>query len=166
VIFITYLLHTQKVKRINQKKGGMSWLWSYGSWIYNYICNQCLSPLMLWVQVLILTRCTTLNGKVCQWRDRSVVFSGYSGFLHQLNWLPWYIVESGIKHHKPIQSVPTKVVSLIPTSSEVYWNTTLCDKVLCRSICLVILSTIIIYFFHFQLEINDFWIMHYGNLHI
>jgi hypothetical protein len=32
-----------------------------------------------------------------------VVFSGYSDFLHQINWLPWYnpnIVESGIKHHK------------------------------------------------------------------
>jgi hypothetical protein len=25
------------------------WLWSYGSWIYNYLCNQCLSPLKLWV---------------------------------------------------------------------------------------------------------------------
>ena len=24
-----------------------SWLWSYGSWIYNYLCNLCLSPLML-----------------------------------------------------------------------------------------------------------------------
>jgi hypothetical protein len=23
-----------------------SWPWSYGSWIYNYLCNQCLSPLM------------------------------------------------------------------------------------------------------------------------
>jgi len=23
--------------------------WSYGSWIYNYLCNQCLSPLKLWV---------------------------------------------------------------------------------------------------------------------
>jgi hypothetical protein len=35
---------------------------------------------------------------------KSVVFSGYSGFLHQENWLPWYnwnIVESGIKHHNP-----------------------------------------------------------------
>jgi len=24
--------------------------WSYGSWIYNYLCNQCLSPLMLWFE--------------------------------------------------------------------------------------------------------------------
>ena len=27
---------------------GPSWSWSYGSWIYNYLCNQCLSPLKLW----------------------------------------------------------------------------------------------------------------------
>ena len=27
---------------------GPSWLWSYGSWIYNYLCNQWLSPLTLW----------------------------------------------------------------------------------------------------------------------
>jgi len=34
--------------------------------------------------------------------DRSVVFSGYSSFLHQKNWLPrynWNIVEGGIYHH-------------------------------------------------------------------
>jgi len=24
---------------------GSSWSWSYGSWIKNYLCNQCLSPL-------------------------------------------------------------------------------------------------------------------------
>jgi hypothetical protein len=36
--------------------------------------------------------------------DRPVVFSGFSGFLHQYNWPPrfnWNIVESGVKHHKP-----------------------------------------------------------------
>ena len=43
------------------------WLWSYGSWIYNYLCNQCLSPLMLWVRISIRARCTTLCDKVCQW---------------------------------------------------------------------------------------------------
>jgi hypothetical protein len=31
-----------------------SWSWSYGSWIYNYRCNQCLSPLQLWVWTRIL----------------------------------------------------------------------------------------------------------------
>jgi len=24
---------------------GLSWSWSYGSWINNYLCNWCLSPL-------------------------------------------------------------------------------------------------------------------------
>ena len=43
--------------------------WSYGSWIYNYLCNQCQSPLKLWVRtplgrgVLDTTSCD----KVCQW---------------------------------------------------------------------------------------------------
>jgi hypothetical protein len=44
-----------------------SWSWSYGSWIYNYIWNQCLSPLMLLVRISIRARCTTLCDKVCQW---------------------------------------------------------------------------------------------------
>ena len=26
-------------------------LWSYGNWIYNYLCSQCLPPLMLWVRI-------------------------------------------------------------------------------------------------------------------
>ena len=35
---------------------------------------------------------------------RLVVFSGYSGFLHQQNWPPlynWNIVQSGVQHHNP-----------------------------------------------------------------
>ena len=35
----------------------LSWLWTYGSWIYNYLCNQCLSPLKLWVWTLFMARC-------------------------------------------------------------------------------------------------------------
>ena len=27
-----------------------SWSWLYGSWIYNYLCKQCISPLTLWVR--------------------------------------------------------------------------------------------------------------------
>ena len=47
---------------------GPSWSWLYASWIYKYLCNQCLSPLMLWVRiplrwgVLDITFCD----KVCQ----------------------------------------------------------------------------------------------------
>jgi hypothetical protein len=46
-----------------------SWLWSYGSWIYNYLCNRCLSPLTLWVWILFRRGVldATLSDKVCQW---------------------------------------------------------------------------------------------------
>jgi hypothetical protein len=58
---------TFKIKYFTVCVEGPSWSWSYGSWIYNYLCNQCLSPLMLWVQVLIRARCTTLCNNVCEW---------------------------------------------------------------------------------------------------
>ena len=39
------------------------------SWIYNYLCNQCISPLTLWVQIALRRGVfdTTLCDKVCQW---------------------------------------------------------------------------------------------------
>jgi len=37
---------------------GPSRSWSYGIWIYNYLCNQCLSPLQLWVRISPMERCT------------------------------------------------------------------------------------------------------------
>ena len=83
-----------------------TWTWSYGSWIFNYLCNQCLSP-VTWVRTLFMARCTRCNimwyslSVTC---NRSMVFSGYFGFLHQKNWLPrynWNFVENGVKHHQP-----------------------------------------------------------------
>jgi hypothetical protein len=40
---------------------GSPWSWSYGSWINNYLCNQCLSPLQLWVWIPLMLRCTWYN---------------------------------------------------------------------------------------------------------
>jgi hypothetical protein len=90
----------------NTSKNGLIPSWSYGSWTYNYLCNHCLSPLKLWVRIEFMARCTRYNIK---WlARRSMVFCGYSGILHQYNWSPrynWNIVESGVKHHTPEQSV-------------------------------------------------------------
>ena len=30
-------------------------------WIYNYLCNQCPSPLTLWVRISLMARCTLYN---------------------------------------------------------------------------------------------------------
>ena len=35
-------------------------------WDYNYLCNRCLSPLMLWVRLRLRVRFSTLCDKVCQ----------------------------------------------------------------------------------------------------
>ena len=46
--------------------------WLFGCWIYNYLCNQCLSPLSLWVR--IPHRRGVLD-KVCQWLAAGRLFS-------------------------------------------------------------------------------------------
>ena len=48
---------------------GVSWSWTYGSLVYNYICNQCLSPLTSWVRISLKRSVldTTLCDKVCRW---------------------------------------------------------------------------------------------------
>ena len=47
---------------------GPSWSWSYGSWTCNYLWNQCLSALTLWVWIPLRRGilATTLCDKVCQ----------------------------------------------------------------------------------------------------
>ena len=82
-------------------------LWSllYCSWIYNYLCNQCLSPLTLWVRIQF-KRCvldTTLCDKVCLWLVASSWFvQGTLVFsTNKTDNNNWNILESGIKHHNP-----------------------------------------------------------------
>ena len=80
---ITIIAHKQNGKLLNINIAsvilfltikGMSWPWSYGSWSYNYLCNQFLSPLM-WVRISIKVRCTTLCDKVCLWLATGQWFS-------------------------------------------------------------------------------------------
>jgi len=68
----------------NQK--GPSWSWSYGSWISNYLYNQCLLPLSVVSLYPAQARCTQYNimwSSLSVTCNRSVVFSVYSHFLHQ-----------------------------------------------------------------------------------
>ena len=59
----------------NHSISGPSLPWSYGNWIFNYPCNQCISPLMLWVRISTRARCTTLCDQVCQWLTTGRWFS-------------------------------------------------------------------------------------------
>jgi hypothetical protein len=61
----SFYYHLCTVQRLSITVRGRS----YGSWIYNYLCNQCISPLTLLVRILF-RQCvlqTTLCDKVCQW---------------------------------------------------------------------------------------------------
>ena len=53
------------------------WSWLCGSLIYNYQCNQRLSPLTLWVRIPLRRGLldTTLCDKVCQWLTTGWWFS-------------------------------------------------------------------------------------------
>ena len=61
-----------------------------------------ISPVKLWVRNPLMarfTRCNFLWKSLSVTCSRSVVFSGYSGFLHQQNWPPqynWIILESDV----------------------------------------------------------------------
>ena len=59
---------------------GPSWVWLYGSRVYNYICNQCLSLLKLWVLIQLMVRCVWYNimWSVCQWLVAGRWFSPYT----------------------------------------------------------------------------------------
>ena len=69
--------------------------------------NQCLSPLTLWVRILLIARCTRYNitcDKVCQWLVTGRWFSPGTpvSFTNKTNRHDnWNIVERGVKHHRP-----------------------------------------------------------------
>jgi hypothetical protein len=58
-----------------------SW-WSYRKWIYNCLCNQCLSPLKFWIRWRGVLD-TTLCDKVWQWL---VAGQWHQGMFNELRW--------------------------------------------------------------------------------
>jgi hypothetical protein len=40
---------------------GPLWSWSHISWIYIYLCSECLPPLKLWVRIQLMARCIWYN---------------------------------------------------------------------------------------------------------
>ena len=86
---VFYILYSPFFNRIGTV--GPSWSWSYDSYIYNYLFNQCLSLLMLWVRIPRLA-----TGR---WFSPGTPVAS-------TNWPPrynWNIVESGVKHLKTNQ---------------------------------------------------------------
>ena len=87
--------------------------WSYGSWIYHYLCNQCLSPLTLWVRIPHRQGVsdTTLCDKVCQWLAAGRWLSPDTpvSFTNKID----QKVESDVKHHNPNPKLNKCVILLL-----------------------------------------------------
>jgi hypothetical protein len=104
--------------------------WSYGSWIYIYLFNHCLSPLKLWVWIPLMERCTKYIMWFCQWLATSLVFSGYSIFLNQYN---WNIVESCILKYHCANSLDPIIRGDCYTSDQLNTATFLCiPNIICH----------------------------------
>jgi hypothetical protein len=58
-IYIIKSIHVALLS--NSTPLGSSWSCSYGSWIYNYLCNQRLSATKLWVRTPFMARCARYN---------------------------------------------------------------------------------------------------------
>ena len=60
--------------------GALSWSWSYGSWIYNYLCNQSLLPLTLRVRIPLMESWISIKHYVIKFRfvSGSLLISGFS----------------------------------------------------------------------------------------
>ena len=97
------------------------WPWLCGSWIYNYLCNQCLSQLMLWVRISIRARYTILCDKVC---DRSVVFSGSSTNKTDRHDITEILLKVALNSIKQTQLVPYTLMStryILPDQFTIIW---------------------------------------------
>jgi hypothetical protein len=69
--------HVSNIKELCVSIQILNGRWSYGSWVYNYLCNQCLSPLMLRVRIPLRRGAfdTALCDKLCQWLATGRLFS-------------------------------------------------------------------------------------------
>jgi hypothetical protein len=66
---------------------GPSWLWSYSSWIYNYLCNQCLSPLKLWVRIPLMKTWSLISNYWTQKRPSDLPMQIQDLWIGQGIWL-------------------------------------------------------------------------------
>jgi hypothetical protein len=109
---------------------GSKWSWSYGSWIYNHLCNQGVTQLTLLVRIP-LRRCvldTALCDKVCQWLTTVRWFSPVISVSSTNKTDRQDIIESGVEHHKPQKTIWLSSLLILSILDDGYsWNASKLD---------------------------------------
>ena len=133
---------------------GPLWPWSYGSWMYNYLCNQCLSPLMLWVRISIRARCTISLDKIWHWLatlrrfSHGPVSSTNKTGRHDITEILWKVALNTIKQTNICWVPPflTNIVFPCPKLSDYRFTSFCSDNI----------KVINIYLKHYECIINIF----------
>jgi hypothetical protein len=86
--------YTFKILPHHTRIKGPRWLSSYGTWIYNYLCNQCLSPLNVWGRIPLMAMCTrysiiVVNPSTIRWQpprplNPCMMWKYFEGILYNL----------------------------------------------------------------------------------
>ena len=140
---ISFQFNIELLQQIKQKydiTNNKEWSWSYGSWIYNYLCYQCISPLKLWVRTLFMARCARFlwyqfqiifSNKSCmccstnKWADDNVETRGllfqWAGTIKIHSTLLVYISKEVSSSHQKVIYSHCDIAGKIVYSSEAFW---------------------------------------------
>jgi hypothetical protein len=90
---LSWKLLNQRNPDVKLKGTLRSFYGCYGPFVVvNYLCNQCLLPLMLWVRISTRTKCTTLYDKVCQWLGTIISTGSFTVYRRVLMLqIRWYV---------------------------------------------------------------------------
>ena len=104
---------------------GPSWLWSYVSWIYNYLCNYCLSP-------LTVVSSNPIHSEVYSMQQYGIKFVSnlrqVGGFL----WVVWFPPPIKLDCHDITEILLKVALNIIKpkTRKIISWSVTVYNKYL------------------------------------
>jgi hypothetical protein len=134
------------------------WSWLYGSWTSNYLCNQCLSPLMLWVQTPLKQGLldTTWSDKVCQWlatgrwfSSGTLVSSTNKTYRHDITEILLKVALNTINPNLILWQCNGNLIIMIKMPKKSYTNVFISQNSTCNIISMILLTQV-----HKMVKIN------------
>ena len=98
--FIAVIKIVVDVTNVNKRP---SWSWPYGNWIYNYLSNQCISLLKLWVRIPLMARLIRYETMWQRCLDYNIV----TIYKSEMSWLifPFFVSRFLVKYRFSFQEI-------------------------------------------------------------